>query len=214
MIRRLGGPHPREVGRGEWTRLRNSAWIVGPLWYTSPCNSCYTLRSMPEAPLKWTILVYRIPAHPTRLRLQVWRKLQRMGALYLQNAACILPARPDLDENMQYVAAAIEEMGGAAHLFTATMPLPGADERIVAEFRALADGRLEEIAARLDRIQGQLDSPASPSALERAEEELKRERIAYLRARRLAYFGSAREADVDSRLEELKRALDDLYRSK
>ena len=164
--------------------------------------------------MRWTILVYRIPANPSRLRLQIWRKLQRTGALYLQNAACILPARPDLDENMQYIAAAIEELGGTAHLFTTTMPLPGADERIIAEFRGLADGHLEEIAARLDRIQAQLDSAASPSALERAEEELKRERIAYLRARRLAYFGSAKESEVDSRLEELKRTLDELYRSK
>src|SRR2546427_11838557 len=101
--------------------------------------------------MRWTILVYRIPANPSRLRLQIWRKLQRTGALYLQNAACILPARPDLDENMQYIAAAIEEMGGTAHLFTAKMPLPGADERIITEFRALADGRLEEIVARLVR---------------------------------------------------------------
>ena len=164
--------------------------------------------------MKWTVLIYRIPANPSRLRLQIWRKLQRMGALYLQNAACILPARPDLDENMQYVAAAIEEMGGTAHLFTTTGDIPGEDERLIEEFRALADARLDDIVGRLDRIQGELDSAASLSSLERAEEDLKRERIAYLRARKRAYFGSAREAEVDSRLDEVKRALDELYRSK
>ena len=49
--------------------------------------------------------------------------------------------------------------------------------------------------------------------LEQIEEELKRERVAYLRARRLSYFGGTREAEVDTLLEALKRTLDDLYRS-
>src|ERR1044071_3287688 len=91
---------------------------------------------------EWILLIYRIPAQPTRLRLWIWRKLQRMGALYLQNAACILPARPDLIENMQYVADAIEEMGGTCHLFRASAALPGSTERIRYEFRDMADERL------------------------------------------------------------------------
>jgi hypothetical protein len=161
----------------------------------------------------WIILVYRIPAQPTRLRLWIWRKLQRMGALYLQNAVCLLPARPELVENMQYVADAIEEMGGTCHLFNASAVLPEPPERIEQEFRELADSRLNEIISRLDRVKETLEAAASPSALERAEEEIRRERIAYLRARRLAFFGSTREVEVDARLEELKRSLDDLFRS-
>src|SRR5207247_2541547 len=94
---------------------------------------------------EWALLVYRIPAQPSRLRLQIWRLLQRMGAVYLQNAACLLPARPDLVENMQYVAATIQEMGGTCHLFNARTLLPDGDSRIRDEFRDLVDGRLEEI---------------------------------------------------------------------
>src|SRR5262249_33043743 len=128
----------------------------------------------------WILLVYRIPAQPSRLRLWIWRKLQRMGALYLQNAVCLLPNRPELAENMQYVADAIEEMGGACHLFSASTVLPESPERLEAEFRALADARLEDISARLGGVKESLDAAASPSALEKAEEEIKRERIAYL----------------------------------
>jgi uncharacterized protein Yka (UPF0111/DUF47 family) len=161
----------------------------------------------------WILLVYRIPAQPTRLRLWIWRRLQRMGAVYLQNAVCLLPARPELVENMQYVADAIEEMGGTCHLFKASAVLPESPERIETEFRELADSRLDEIIERLDRVKETLEAAASPTALERAEEDIKRERISYLRARRLAFFGSTREEEVDSRLEDLKRSLDDLYRS-
>jgi len=161
----------------------------------------------------WTLLVYKIPTQPSRLRLLIWRKLQAMGALYIQNAACLLPARHDLDENMQYIAAQIEEMGGSSYLFAADTRLPGGEDRLTAEFRDQADERLEEIVDRLDKVSARLEHAASPSALERAEGDLKRERVAYLRARRLAYFGSTKEAEVDARLETLKRSLDDLYRS-
>jgi hypothetical protein len=91
--------------------------------------------------------------------------------------------------------------------------LKGADE-IAAGFRALADARLAEIAVRLERIQSALDIADDPAALEQAEDDLKRERVAYLRARKLAYVGGSpeQEADVDSRLERLRRTLDEQYR--
>jgi hypothetical protein len=136
-----------------------------------------------------------------------------MGALYVQNSAWLLPSRPDLDENMQYMAAQIEELGGSCYLFSASVLLPGSVERLTDEFRDQADSQLEEIIERLDKVSTILDTAASPTALERAEGELKRERVAYLRARRLAYFGNTKEAEVDARLEALKRSLDELYRS-
>src|SRR5205823_11797398 len=110
----------------------------------------------------WTLLVYKIPTQPSRLRLQIWRKLQAMGALYVQNAACLLPVRPDLDENMQYIAAQIEERGGSCYLFSASTLLPGSGESLVEEFRAQADSALDEIIERLDRVSAALDAAASP----------------------------------------------------
>src|ERR1051326_6131979 len=92
----------------------------------------------------WTLLIYKIPTQPSRLRLLIWRKLQAMGGLYVQNAACLLPSRPDLNENMQYIAARIEEMGGSCYLFSASALLPGSAERLIEEFRAQAGSHLDE----------------------------------------------------------------------
>jgi hypothetical protein len=177
------------------------------------CTKKEMLHAMSSILNAWTLLIYKIPTQPTRLRLLIWRKLQAMGAVYVQNAAWLLPARPDLDENMQYIAAQIEELGGSCYLFSAAAMLPASEERLREEFRSQADSQLEAILNRLDQASASLDSAASPSALEQAEEQLKRERIAYLRARRLAFFGSSQEAEVDARLDDLKSSLDDLYRS-
>jgi hypothetical protein len=168
---------------------------------------------MTDTPNAWTLLVYKIPSHPTRLRLQIWRKLQRMGALYLQDAVCIVPARPDLDENMQYIAETIAEMGGTCYLFKASPFFPEEARRLADGFRDLADAAFEEIARRVERAQAALGEAASLTALEAAEEELKRERVAFLRARRLAYFGSDRETEVEERLDALRRSLDELHRN-
>jgi hypothetical protein len=136
-----------------------------------------------------------------------------MGALYLQDAACIVPSRPDLDENMHYIAESIAEMGGTYHLFTASTFFPEGARRLADGFRDLADASFEEIARRVERAQAALGEAASLTALEEAEEELKRERVAYLRARRLAYFGSDRETEVETRLDALRCSLDELHRN-
>jgi len=164
------------------------------------------------SPNPWTLLVYKIPSQPTRLRLQIWRKLQRMGALYLQDAVCVVPSRPDLDENMQYIAEAIAEMGGTYHLFKASTFFPEGDARLAGGFRDLADTAFEEIAKRVEAAQSALTKAAGLTALEAAEEELKRERVAYLRAKRLAYFGSDKATAVGKQLDTLRRSLDDLHR--
>jgi len=166
-----------------------------------------------QAPtLEWTLLVYRIPQQPSRLRLQIWRRLQRMGALYLQDAVCLLPARPDLQENMQYIGETIAEMEGTYHLFSAKSIFAEGTERLIQNFRQLADTRYEEIGARIKNVEASLEEAASLTELETAEEELKRERIAYLKAKRLAYFGSGSEREVENRLDTLRRSLDGLHR--
>src|SRR5579872_5914558 len=122
------------------------------------------------SPNPWTLLVYKIPSQPTRLRLQIWRRLQRMGALYLQDAVCVVPSRPDLDENMQYIAEAVAEMGGTYHLFKATAFFPEGDSRLAEGFHDLADTAFEEIAGRIEAARNALTAAASLTALEAAEE--------------------------------------------
>lgn len=162
----------------------------------------------------WTLLVYKIPSQPSRLRLQIWRKLQRMGALYLQDAVCVVPARPDLDENMQYIAEAITEMGGTYHLFRASAFFPEGNDRLAEGFRVLAGTSFEKIAVRITAIEGAMSDDAGLTGLEEVEEELKRERVAYLRATRLAYFGSDKKETAEKRLDALRDSLDDTHRNR
>src|SRR5207249_4841485 len=47
-------------------------------------------------PHAWLLLIYRVPQEPPGRRTYVWRQLKQLGAVYLQQAAAILPDQPEL----------------------------------------------------------------------------------------------------------------------
>ncbi len=53
-----------------------------------------------EAVREWLLLVYRVPSEPSNNRVSVWRELKRLGALYLQQCVCIVPALPICEEGV------------------------------------------------------------------------------------------------------------------
>ena len=92
---------------------------------------------------RWLLLVYRIPAEPTRLRATVWRRLKSLGAVYLQNSAAALPARDGAERALRKLRREILEMDGSAVLLTCSAVAGGQD--VVAMFRAARDCEYEEI---------------------------------------------------------------------
>src|ERR1022692_2527665 len=144
----------------------------------------------------FTLLVYKLPPQPTRLRIQVWRKLQAVGAVYLQDGVAALPSRADLDENLKYVATSIQEMGGSALVLKATGMESWDSELLVERFRKAADARMLEMLKSIGAIDAAFPESHSFESLAKVDEAVKRERIAYLKARRLNYFECDMEAQV------------------
>jgi hypothetical protein len=70
--------------------------------------------------MNWILLTYRIPRQPSASRVYVWRKLQQLGAVAVQDAAWVLPATSRTREQLQWLAAEITELKGEAVLWEAT----------------------------------------------------------------------------------------------
>lgn len=98
----------------------------------------------------WTLLVYRVPTEPASRRVSIWRQLKRMGALYIQQCVCILPAREDLEAELDRRAAGIREMGGAYTRFDIPELRPGDEERITRLFQDLRNKEYDEIIEECD----------------------------------------------------------------
>lgn len=99
---------------------------------------------------EWLLLLYRIPREPTTRRVAVWRKLKRLGALVLHDAAWVLPATERTREQFRWLAAEITEASGEALVWEARLAL-GQDEVLVEQFAAQVDGPYQEILDELRR---------------------------------------------------------------
>lgn len=167
--------------------------------------------TIPQAKRDWVLLVYKIPSQPTRLRAAIWRKLQRCGAIYLQNAVSLLPATSELAENMQWIADEIAEMGGVAYVFQATSLPPGQEARLVEAFRRAASERYGRLREDLSRMRRGLAGKPSGEEIEELEEEMKRARVALLRLKARTPFPVYDEEEVERLLRQVQGRLERHY---
>ncbi len=156
----------------------------------------------------WVLLVYKIPSHPTRLRAQVWRKLQRCGAIYLQNSVSIVPATSELAENMQWIADEIREMGGEAHLFRATATSPAQESKIERLFGTASRTEARRLLEALSGVERRVRKGAGPRDVSEAEEEVRRIRQAALKLRLRSHFPAPEEEALHRRLRAVRDRLD------
>ena len=158
--------------------------------------------------LEWVLLVYKIPSHPTRLRAHVWRRLQRCGAIYLQDSISIVPATSELAENMQWIADEIREVGGDAYLFRATATSPKEESQIERLFGGASRAEAGKLLEALRGVEGRLKPSAAPQVLAEAEDELRRIRQAALKLRLRSHFPVAEEEVLHKRLRAARDRLD------
>ena len=65
---------------------------------------------------RFLLLVYRMPATPTAGRVAVWRNLKKIGAVYLQDSACVTPDTAALRRELSPILERIDAAEGRYHL--------------------------------------------------------------------------------------------------
>ncbi len=100
------------------------------------------------------LLIHQLPPKPTNLRVRIWRKLQKLGAVAIKNSVYVLPANEKTHEDFQWLKQEIESAGGEATVFQAASVEGATDEEIIAAFRKARDEEFAAIAAELDGLSG------------------------------------------------------------
>lgn len=137
------------------------------------------------------------------LRVQVWRKLRSLGALYLQQSVCLLPARERPAREVRRLLARVHAEGGTGRVITITVPDEQEHAALVAEFNAARDAEYAEV---LERTPAMLDEIATETArgratyaeVEESEADLDRFRAWLGKIAARDYFGAAGRADADA----------------
>jgi hypothetical protein len=112
---------------------------------------------MAKNPVKkpeWILLIHQLPPKPTNLRVRIWRKLQKLGAVAIKNSVYVLPANEKTHEDFQWLKQEIESSGGEATVFQAASVEGATDEEIIAAFRRVRDEEFAAVAAELDGLAG------------------------------------------------------------
>jgi hypothetical protein len=105
-------------------------------------------------PLEWILLIHQLPPRPTNLRVRIWRKLQKLGAVAIKNSVYVLPATEKAHEDFQWLKQEIESAGGDASVFKASSIEGSTDEEIIAAFRKARDDEFAAVAAEFDGLTG------------------------------------------------------------
>jgi hypothetical protein len=102
----------------------------------------------------WILLIHQLPPRPTNLRVRIWRKLQKLGAIAIKNSVYLLPANEKTHEDFQWLKQEIESAGGEAAVFRAGSVEGATDEEIISAFRSARDAEFAALTAEFDGLTG------------------------------------------------------------
>jgi hypothetical protein len=160
---------------------------------------------------EWLLLIYRIPAEPTRLRATVWRRLKSLGAVYLQNSAAALPAEAGAERALRRLRREILEMEGSAVLLSCSAVVGGQD--VLALFQTARDDEYEEILDKCVDFHAGLEKEYAANhftygELEENEVELVKLRSWYAKVKARDAYGAPKRSEAAQALDACGEALE------
>ncbi|MFI8194174.1 Chromate resistance protein ChrB [Streptomyces sp. NPDC085946] len=165
-----------------------------------------------DVDVRWLLVSVTTAGALPSLRMQVWRKLKGLGALYLQQSVCLLPDRPA-------VAAVVAELGervrgDGGRMRVVHIEVADADERrrLAGEMTAAVDGEYAEVLERLPSFFDELElererGRAIFAEVEESEADLERFRSWVAKIAGRDYFGAPLGERVRAELDRAAEAL-------
>lgn len=110
----------------------------------------------------WLLLIHQIPPKPAYLRVKIWRRLQKLGAVPLKNSVYALPANDQAIEDFQWVRREIVADGGDATICAARLIDGLSDEQVRGLFVAARTAEYEAIVEEAQKLAASLPKDALP----------------------------------------------------
>lgn len=122
--------------------------------------------------VRWLLLVFGLPAKLGSKRVQVWRKLKRIGALPLGSSGYLLPFTPQNHEHFEWLAASIRKSKGQASVIQveAIDELP--PDELAKRFTDARSRDYELLSRELKRLVRGKNKPAQLVRLQRRFHEI------------------------------------------
>jgi hypothetical protein len=160
----------------------------------------------------WLLVSVSTAGAGAALRVQVWRKLRSLGALYLQQSVCLLPARDNVVREVRRLADRLRRQGGSCRLLHVSIADDAEQAQLVAEMNAARDEEYGEVLERLPEFLAELGKERARgrttyAEVEESEADLQRYRSWLAKIAARDYFGApggaAAQAAVEAAIAEL-----------
>jgi hypothetical protein len=144
----------------------------------------------------WLLVSVSTAGAAAALRVQVWRKLRSLGALYLQQSVCLLPARDEVVREVRRLADRVRHQGGSCRLLHVGIADEAERAQVLAEMNAARDEEYGEVLERLPEFVAELGKERARgrttyAEVEECEADLERYRSWLAKIAARDYFGAA-----------------------
>jgi hypothetical protein len=100
----------------------------------------------------WLLLIYTVPAKPTRKRAYIWREVKKIGAVYLRDGVCALPERPETLKAVEAIASRVAAFEGEATVVTGARFDAARGEAVIASFKSARSDEYAEVTREAERL--------------------------------------------------------------
>jgi hypothetical protein len=150
---------------------------------------------------QWVLLAFRLPREPSTPRINVWRKLKRVGVVQLLDGLVALPLDRRNREQLDWIAQDIVDAGGEARIWIGEPAARGDARELVERMRDAIAGDYRRVIAEADA--------ASLQAPGRRRRSLARLRREMRRTRERDYFPPAERELAQHAVDALAVSLQD-----
>jgi hypothetical protein len=147
----------------------------------------------------WLLLTFTLPTKRASQRVEIWRKLQRYGAVPLGNSGYLLPTGPSNEERFQWLATAIRKYGGDASVVHITSIDNISTPQLISRFSEARTRDYQELV-------GELQTFSSLTAQKQGVARLSRLKNRFQEIVEVDFFNSALQRRVAELLEQADRS--------
>jgi hypothetical protein len=125
---------------------------------------------MNQKPVPWLVILFSLPAKRASARVEIWRRLKRLGALPLRGSGYLLPASADNAEHFEWLAQSIRRSGGTASVLSVAAIDDLPRHRVRKLFIEARSQDYQQLIGELKRIKTKEPGPALARLRKRFEE--------------------------------------------
>lgn len=163
---------------------------------------------------EWVILNYTLPKEPSRVRVSIWRKLKKLGAVSIGQSMWVLPFEDKYITLFTDISNDILQNSGEAYLLKAAFIGDKKEEEIIAGFNKARDEEYLEVLEKCEDFFREMEKERKRknytfAEIEENEYEYNKLVNWYKDIEQRDFFGANRKAETEQRLSECKQQLED-----